>query len=60
MFYGDLKGEENLKKKKRGDICVYIYMSDSLCCTAGTAMAVKSNYTPMGEKKKSSPHHHGS
>ena len=30
-------------------------MSDLLCCTAGTTIAFKSNYTPMEKKKKTQP-----
>ena len=46
MLCGDLNGKEI---QGGGDICICV--ADSLCCTAETNTAVKSNYTPIKIEK---------
>ena len=57
MLGDDLEGCDGAgwrEVQEGGDICTYIYMciADSLSCTAGTNMTLKSNYTPIKKINK--------
>ena len=43
--------EKNLKKNTYVSIYIYIYISESLCCTPETNTTLQSNYTSIKKKQ---------